>query len=84
MAMLTVRSLPDEVHQALQVRAALHGISMEAEVRQILMAAVQPTERLRMGSALAMLGRELGLSDAEVSTLETRRDTAPAKPMELG
>lgn len=84
MAMLTVRSLPDEVHRALQVRAALHGISMEAEVRQILMAAVQPTERLRMGSALATLGREFGLSDAEVTALETGRDATPAKPMELG
>ena len=33
MAMLTVRNLSEEVHRALRVRAALHGQSMEAEVR---------------------------------------------------
>ena len=36
MAMLTVRNLPDDVHRALRVRAALHGRSTEAEVREIL------------------------------------------------
>lgn len=36
MAMLTVRKLSDEVHRALRVRAAQHGQSMEAEVREIL------------------------------------------------
>jgi plasmid stability protein len=36
MAMLTVRNVPDEVHRALRVRAALHGRSAEAEVRDIL------------------------------------------------
>ncbi|MFC6674090.1 FitA-like ribbon-helix-helix domain-containing protein [Marinobacterium aestuariivivens] len=41
MAMLTVRNLPDEVHRALRVKAALNGRSMEAEVRAILAGAVQ-------------------------------------------
>ena len=36
MAMLTVRNLPDDVHRALRVQAALHGHSTEAEVREIL------------------------------------------------
>ncbi len=36
MAMLTVRNLPDDVHRALRVRAAQHGHSTEAEVREIL------------------------------------------------
>ena len=34
MAMLTVRNLPDDVHRALRVQAALHGRSTEAEVRE--------------------------------------------------
>ena len=42
MAMLTVRNIPDEVHRALRVRAARHGHSMEAEVRDRLGAAVSP------------------------------------------
>ncbi|MCK0162674.1 Arc family DNA-binding protein [Marinobacter sp. S6332] len=50
MAMLTVRNLPDEVHQALRVKAAINGRSMEAEARAILKSAVlagdpsQPTK----------------------------------------
>ena len=35
MAMLTVRNLPEDVHRALRVQAALHGHSTEAEVREI-------------------------------------------------
>ncbi|MFV0372970.1 FitA-like ribbon-helix-helix domain-containing protein, partial [Microbacterium sp.] len=38
MAVLTVRNVPDEVHRALRVRAAEHGRSAEAEVREILSA----------------------------------------------
>ena len=36
MAALTVRNLPDDVHDQLRVRAAKNGRSMEAEVRAIL------------------------------------------------
>lgn len=42
MAMLTVRNLPAEVHRALRVRAAQHGHSMEAEVREILESTLAP------------------------------------------
>lgn len=40
MAMLTVRNLPEEVHKALRVKAAINGRSMEAEARAILKNAV--------------------------------------------
>src|SRR6218665_926180 len=43
MAVLTVRNVPDEVHRALRVRAAEHGRSAEAEVREILSAAPVPS-----------------------------------------
>ena len=49
MAMLTVRNLPDDVHRALRVRAAQHGRSTEAEVREILAMAVKPESRAREG-----------------------------------
>jgi plasmid stability protein len=39
--MLTVRDLDPEVKERLRRRAARHGRSMEAEVRQILTAAVE-------------------------------------------
>ena len=46
MATLTVRNLPDEVHRALRVRAAQHGRSTEAEIREILTLAVRPAGQL--------------------------------------
>ena len=55
MATVTVRNLPDEVHRALRVRAATHGRSTEAEIRDILESTVRPPERLRLGTALAEL-----------------------------
>ncbi len=81
MAMLTVRNLPDEVHRALRVRAALQGHSMEAEVREILEAAVAPEGRLKLGSLLADIGKQATLSDNEFAVFEQVRDKTPAKPV---
>ena len=36
MATLTIRNLPDEVHDSPRVRAAQNGRSMEAEARQLI------------------------------------------------
>lgn len=80
MAMLTVRNLPDDVHRALRVRAAQHGRSTEAEVREILSAAVKPQGRVRLGDAMAALVQGIGLTNDEVEALERARDTAPAEP----
>jgi plasmid stability protein len=84
MAMLTVRNLPDDVHRALKVQAARHGRSTEAEVRAILENAVMSPSRLRMGEALAALGRRLGLEDGEIEAIERNRDRTPAEPPGLG
>jgi antitoxin FitA len=81
MAMLTVRNLPDEVHRALRVRAALHGRSTEAEVREILALAVTPETRVRLGDALSELGRKSGLSNKDFEVLRETRVKTPAKPM---
>lgn len=81
MAMLTVRNLPDDVHRALRVRAALHGRSTEAEVREILAVAVKPDARVRMGDALAELGRTLSLTNEDFEVFDQVSDKAPAKPL---
>lgn len=83
MATLTVRNLPEEVHRALRVRAAMHGRSTEAEVRYILEATVRPPDRLRMGTALAELGRRAGLASGDLSAIERHRDKKPAAPLDL-
>ncbi|EQD65931.1 plasmid stabilization protein [mine drainage metagenome] len=84
MATVTVRNLPDEVHRALRVRAAMHGRSTEAEIREILETTVQPAERLRLGTALAELGRRAGLSDEDFVAFEQMRDKTTAEPVKFG
>jgi antitoxin FitA len=74
-------NVPDEVHRALRVRAARHGRSAEAEIRDILERAVKPARRVRLGDALAALGRKVGLTDEDIAAIEQTRDRSPAKPM---
>ncbi len=76
MASVTVRNLPDERHRALRVRAATHGRSTEAEIGTILESAVRPEGRIKLGSLLADIGRELGGVD-----LDIERDKTPTEPM---
>ncbi|MCM8567648.1 FitA-like ribbon-helix-helix domain-containing protein [Thauera linaloolentis] len=81
MAILTIRNVPDEVHRALRVRAAQHGRSTEAEVREILAAVAKPEQRVRLGDALASIGRELGLNNEDFEIFEQIRDKTPADPL---
>ena len=76
MPVITVRNLPDEVHRAIRVRAATHGRSTEAEIRFILETAVKPEGRVKLGSLLAGIGRDLGGIDLEIG-----RDQTPAEPL---
>jgi len=78
MPAITVRNVPDEVHRALRVRAATHGRSTEAEIRDILETAVKPEGRIKLGSLLADIGRELGGID-----LQIERDKTPAAPLKF-
>ena len=72
MATLTVRNVPDEVHRALRVRAALHGRSAEAEVRVTLEESTQPEGRVRLGSMLSSIGRSANLTSEEFACFEKR------------
>lgn len=83
MPAVTIRNLSDETHRALKVRAAQHNRSAEAEIRAILEAAVRPESRLRLGSALAQMSRQIGLTNADVENVEHARDAGPAEPMRL-
>jgi plasmid stability protein len=83
MPAVTIRNLSEEIHRALKVRAARHGRSTEAEMRDILESAVRPAERLRLGSALSALSRKAGLTNADFEALEQVRDKMPATPMSV-
>ena len=80
MPAVTIRNLSDETHRALRVRAAHHGRSTEAEIRDILEAAVRPSQRVKLGSLLVDIGREADLSESDVEVLQ-ERDKTPAEPM---
>lgn len=81
MAILTVRNVPEEVRRALRVRAARHGRSTEAEVRDILEQAVKPERRVKLGSLLVDIGRRAKLTEDEFAVFEKVRDKSPAKPL---
>jgi antitoxin FitA len=69
MPVLTIRNLSEEIHRALRLRAARHGRSTEAEVRVILEETVRPPKRLKIGSEMQSIAREIGGMDE----LEIRR-----------
>ena len=83
MPSITIRNVPDDVHRALRVRAAQHGRSAEAEIREILAKAAKPEGRVKLGSLLASIGSEAGLSNADVEALNDLRDRTPAEPVEF-
>jgi plasmid stability protein/predicted nucleic acid-binding protein len=70
MPAVTIRNLSEETHRALKVRAAEHNRSAEAEMRAVLEDAVRPANRLRLGTALANMTRNIELTNADVETLE--------------
>ena len=75
MSVVTVRNLPEETHRALKQRAAPHGRSTEAEIREILEEAVRPKTRVKIGSELAAFGRRFVEGDLNVA-----RDQTPTDP----
>jgi plasmid stability protein len=75
MPVVTVRNLPEETHRALKLRAAQHGRSTEAEIREILEEAVRPETRVKIGSELAAFGQRFGGID-----LDLAREQAPTEP----
>ena len=75
MPVVTVRRLSEETHRALKRRAAQHGRSTEAEIREILDATVRPEKRVKIGTELASLGKRFGGLDLKIT-----RDQAPTEP----
>jgi plasmid stability protein len=67
MATLTIRDFDDDLKAALRVRAAEHGRSMEAEVREILRAVLErPSGGPGMGTRIRQRFSGVGASDLEL------------------
>jgi len=75
MAQIVVRQIPEEVHRALKARAAAHGRSAEAELREIIARAVLPQSRPRAGDLMRSIW-----SGAETDDLSVERDRTPPEP----
>ncbi|WP_306363931.1 Arc family DNA-binding protein [Nocardia sp. CC227C] len=82
MKSVVVRNLSDEVHRAIRQRAAAHGRSAEAEIRAILTEAVQPPDRIKLGTYLAQVWGQDPLTEEEHAALDNR-DRTPHEPMEF-
>ena len=76
MPAVTIRKLPPETHRALKLRAAQHGRSTEAEIREILNDAVRPSTRILIGSELAAFGQRIGGLDIDTKRAQTPPDPA--------
>ena len=77
MRTVTVRNVPEEVHRAIRVRAAHNGHTLQAEMCEILTAAVKPEGRVRLGDLLAGIGRKVKLTEEEMTVFN--RDHSPAR-----
>jgi plasmid stability protein len=81
MAPITIEHLSETAQRLLNMRAAAHGQSTEEEICAILEDVLKrPEEQIKMGSALAAIGRRHGLSDED---LEFDRDRSPGTPFDL-
>ncbi|MFI1461240.1 FitA-like ribbon-helix-helix domain-containing protein [Nocardia carnea] len=81
---VTIRKLSDEVHRAIHQRAAMHGRSIEAEMRAILTEAVQPPERIKLGTLLASVISEENRITEDEQAAYFGRDKTPAEPTVFG
>jgi len=77
MRAVTIRNVPEEVHRAIRVRAAHNGNTLQAEMCEILAAAVKPGGRVRLGDLLAGIGRKVKLTEEEMTVFD--RDHSPAR-----
>ena len=50
-------------------------------MREILATAVNPAGRLRLGDALATLGKDLGLTNEDLEALDASMNRSAAQPM---
>jgi plasmid stability protein len=83
MAAATIRNRSDEAHRAPKVRAAQHNRRTEAAMRAILESAVRPESRLKLGTALSVIGQKFYFTNADIETIERVCDTHTAEPVKF-
>ena len=79
MAAVSIRNLDDRVRERLRIRAAAHGRSMEAEIREILVEAVSGPDESN-GLFVTLLDRFGGVGGVE---LDLPARTTPVRSADL-
>ena len=80
MASMTIRNLSEETKQRLRIQAAVHGHSMEEEVREILRVALNKNKPpVNLAQSIRARFEPLGGVELEIPPREPMRD-----PPELG
>lgn len=78
MATLTIRDLDEGIRASLRVRAARHGRSMEAEVREILRDALtRPEGDVWLGSRIRQRFAAIGGADLDLPSRNDQPRPAP-------
>lgn len=81
MAAVSIRDLDDDVRERLRIRAAEHGRSMEAEIREILTTAVSAPRGTGLAQALMSRFGALGGVDLD---LPERSEPARGPDLSVG
>ncbi len=76
MAAVVIRNLPEATHRALKARAKAHGRTTEAEIRDILEAAMKSRSDVGLGDKLAAIGHKLGGADLDITRSKEPIDPA--------
>ena len=82
MAAVSIRNLDDRVRERLRIRAAAHGRSMEAEIREILVEAVSEPEESN-GLFVTLLDRFGGVGGVGGVELALPARTTPVRSADL-
>ena len=75
MAQVLVRGLDEQIVQALKARAAVHGRSLEQELREVLIAAACHSGPERAAVAAAIRGMTARPSSDSTATVRADRDS---------
>lgn len=82
MAAVSIRNLDDRVRERLRIRAAAHGRSMEAEIREILVEAVSEPDESN-GLFVTLLDRFGGAGGVGGVELDLPARTTPVRSADL-
>lgn len=75
---MSIRNIPEDVHDALKNQAQKNGRSAEAEVRAMIVESVKRTENGGFGTRLRKV-----FEDIEDSEISVERDQTAAEPLDL-